>query len=88
MPDSNINIETVSKVAKNQEDQKRFNQLMNSWTEPSLEEMKVKLEKVGYKPGKRPFTDEEIIFMWNYDSTAFAKKFPGVAEYYMTVIDG
>lgn len=35
-------------------------------------------EKLG-----KPWTDEEIIFMWNYDSTAFCDRFPAMGEYYM-----
>lgn len=78
----------MDKIKKDAENRKRFNELMNRWTEPTFEEMKANFAKNGYKPDKRPFTDEEIIFMWNYDMVAFARKFPGVAEYYMTVIDG
>ena len=76
-------------------DKQRFERLMNSWEEPSQEELEKEYidaaekrergEEVVYK--KPAFTNEEVIFMWHYDTVAFAKKFPGVAEYYILYLE-
>lgn len=60
---------------------KRFTKLLNRFN--SEEE----INRFNDKDASLPYSEEEIIFMAKQDLGKFAKKFPGIAEYYMKCLD-
>lgn len=78
------------------ENQKRFDELLNRY--PAEPERKYLLTEDGKYDLRNmeiidnfydnvKYTDEEIVFMAEYDFDAFSNKFPSLCEYYMAVLD-
>lgn len=78
------------------ENKKRFEELLNRY--PAEPEHKYPLTEDGKHDVRNmeiidnfydnvKYTDEEIVFMAEYDFDAFSNKFPSLSEYYMEVLD-
>lgn len=67
-----------------EKDQKVFEDLLKKYpAEPKSKSME---EIDDFYDGVK-YSDEEIIFMANYDFDRFSNRFPGLAEYFMECLD-